>query len=282
MEVLAKGGSCGVCIGSPCSKFLELRGEQHFFVHDNLTTMSCHNCAKRTLSLFIRSFTDTQPGFAPRLPTLRSAQPSRSFTTDRRPYPAEKTTSHPPADSIDDVTEDDAPYTRRERPSWQVQKAALKEKLGGEAWNPRKKLSPDTMEGIRHLHSTHPDRFTTPVLAEHFKVNPEAIRRILKSKWKPSDEEYEARMLRWNKRGERIWTNLVEMGVKPPKVWREMGVGRATNGERPKWKSRQRNMVEVRDSASDNFVVEQGELIPVMGESRTSRKETIVPLSERL
>jgi hypothetical protein len=41
-------------------------------------------------------------------------------------------------------------------------------------------------------------------------------------------------------------------------------------------------MVEVRDSASDNFVVEEGELIPVVGESRTSRKETIVPLSERL
>jgi hypothetical protein len=183
---------------------------------------------------------------------------------------------------IEEIVEDDTTSTTNERPSWQQQKAALKEKLGGEAWNPRKKLSPDTMEGIRHLHNTQPTKFTTPILAEHFKVSPEAIRRILKSKWRPSDEEYEARMQRWNKRGERIWTNLVEMGVKPPKKWREMGVGRATGGERPKWKSRQRNMVDVRDSASDNFVVDDGDIIPVVDGSGNSRRTTEVPLTRRL
>jgi hypothetical protein len=158
----------------------------------------------------------------------------------------------------------------------------LKEKLGGEAWNPRKKLSPDAMEGIRHLHDTQPEKFTTPILAEHFKVSPEAIRRILKSKWRPSDEEYEDRMERWNKRGERIWTNLVEMGVKPPKKWREMGVGRATGGERPRWKSGPRNMVEVRDSAADNFVVDDGDIIPIVNASGTSKRPASVPLTKRL
>jgi hypothetical protein len=141
------------------------------------------------------------------------------------------------------------------------------------------------MEGIRHLHSTQPDKFTTPVLAEHFKVSPEAIRRILKSKWRPSDEEYEARMERWNKRGERIWSNLVEMGIKPPKKWREMGVGRAENGEMPRWKSRNRNQVGIRDSVNDNFkdYMPDEDLIPTVDKSGRSKATTSrVPLSERL
>jgi hypothetical protein len=166
-----------------------------------------------------------------------------------------------------------------------VQKEALKEKLGGEAWNPRKRLSPDTMEGIRHLHTTQPDKFTTPILANYFKVSPEAIRRILKSKWRPSDEEAEERMQRWDKRGERIWSNLVEMGVKPPKRWREMGVGRAQNGERPKWKSRNRNLVDVRDSVKDDFTgyAPDEDIIPTVDSSGKRKPITSsVPLSERL
>ena len=59
----------------------------------------------------------------------------------------------------------------RQRPEWMIQKEALKAKLGGQAWDPRKKLSPDAMEGIRHLHASQPDKFTTPVLAENFKYH---------------------------------------------------------------------------------------------------------------
>ena len=169
---------------------------------------------------------------------------------------------------------------KKERPAWLV-----REKLGGEAWNPRKKLSPDTMEGIRHLHSTQPDKFTTPILADHFKVSPEAIRRILKSKWRPSDEEYEERMERWNKRGERIWSNLVEMGVKPPKRWRDMGVGRSSNGEVPRWKSRSRNQVHVHDSVGGNVAeyVPDEDILPTVDKSGRSKPTTsAVPLSQRL
>jgi hypothetical protein len=157
----------------------------------------------------------------------------------------------------------------------------MKEKLNGEAWNPRKKLSPDTMEGIRHLHQTQPDKFNTPVLAEHFQVSSEAIRRILKSKWRPSDEEHESRMQRWDKRGERIWSNLVEMGIKPPKKWREMGVGRGQDGDRPMWKSRKRNQIEVRDSARDTYLPDE-DIIPVVDESGRPRPKPVIPLSERL
>ena len=115
-----------------------------------------------------------------------------------------------------------------QREPWQIQKEALADKFGPTGWLPRKRLSPDTLEGIRALHTQYPDRFTTPVLADQFKISPEAIRRILKSKWRPNDEEDERRRRRWEKRGENIWSQMVEMGIKPPKKWRIMGVGKST------------------------------------------------------
>ena len=114
---------------------------------------------------------------------------------------------------------------------WQTQKKALSKKFGPTGWLPRKRLSPDTLEGIRALHTQYPDRFTTPILADQFKVSPEAIRRILKSKWIPKDEEVETRRRRWEKRGENIWSQMVEMGIKPPKKWRQMGVGKSSESK---------------------------------------------------
>lgn len=99
--------------------------------------------------------------------------------------------------------------------AWQIQKGALEKKFPA-GWNPPKKLSPDALEGIRHLHATAPDRFTTAVLAEEFKVSPEAIRRILKSRWRPSEDEMESRRKRWEKRHERIWSQMVELGLRKP------------------------------------------------------------------
>ncbi|KAI9753813.1 MAG: hypothetical protein M4579_004994 [Chaenotheca gracillima] len=114
-----------------------------------------------------------------------------------------------------------APSTRR------LNTSAARSPFGPtEAWQPRKRLSPDAVEGIRALHAQYPAQFTTPVLADRFKVSPEAIRRILKSKWRPNEEEDDDRRKRWNQRGEKIWTKLGELGVKPPRKWREAGVGR--------------------------------------------------------
>jgi hypothetical protein len=120
--------------------------------------------------------------------------------------------------------------------TWKVQKAALEEKFGEQNWNPRKRISPDALAGIRALHAKSPDTFSTAVLAEHFKITPEAVRRILKSKWQPSEEEAEERRERWEKRGEKKWTEMAEQGLKPPKKWRERGVGKAGPGEVPVWK----------------------------------------------
>ncbi|EDN07280.1 predicted protein [Histoplasma mississippiense (nom. inval.)] len=75
----------------------------------------------------------------------------------------------------------------RELEPWQIQKRALKKKFP-EGWNPRKRLHPDTLDTIRHLHQQDPATYSTPALAQEYKVSPEAIRRILKSKWRPSPE----------------------------------------------------------------------------------------------
>ncbi|KAI4739722.1 hypothetical protein E4T50_09844 [Aureobasidium sp. EXF-12298] len=119
---------------------------------------------------------------------------------------------------------------------WKVQKAALEEKFGEQNWNPRKRISPDALAGIRALHAKSPDTFSTAILAEHFKITPEAVRRILKSKWQPSEEEAEERRERWEKRGEKKWSEMAEQGLKPPKKWRDRGVGKAGPGEVPVWK----------------------------------------------
>ncbi|GAB7337090.1 hypothetical protein MBLNU457_g2491t1 [Dothideomycetes sp. NU457] len=119
---------------------------------------------------------------------------------------------------------------------WQSYKAALKEKFGDVAWTPRKRISPDALAGIRALRASQPEVYTTERLAEHFKMSPEAIRRILRSKWQPTEEEMDDRRRRWEKRGIKKWTEMAEEGVRPPKKWRELGVGRTEDGQAPKWK----------------------------------------------
>ena len=118
---------------------------------------------------------------------------------------------------------------RHQREPWQTQKNALKAKFGSSGWSPRKRLSPDALEGIRALHAQYPDRYTTPILAHQFQISPEAVRRILKSKWRANEEEEEERRQRWDKRGAAIWSKMVEIGIKPPKKWRDMGIGRGRN-----------------------------------------------------
>lgn len=108
---------------------------------------------------------------------------------------------------------------------WQVQKTALEHKFGAAGWNPRKRLSPDTLEGIRAIHASDPVTYTTETLSEHFKITPEAIRRILKSKWKASEDEQADRRARWERRGVKKWEALAGLGVRPPVKWRAMGVG---------------------------------------------------------
>ena len=120
-------------------------------------------------------------------------------------------------------------WAPREREPWQVQKAALKAKFP-EGWVPRKRLSPDAVAGIKALNKQFPNEYTLPVLSKRFEVSPEAIRRILRSKWTPTAEQEERRQTRWFERGKQIWTIKAALGVKPPRVWRKEGIVRD-----PKW-----------------------------------------------
>jgi hypothetical protein len=110
-------------------------------------------------------------------------------------------------------------------PEWQTQKAALKEKFP-EGWNPRKRLSPDALAGIRALNAQFPETYTTQALADKFQVSVESIRRILKSKWMPSAEEEQERQERWFRRGMQVWERQAAVGVKPPRKWRREGIVR--------------------------------------------------------
>jgi hypothetical protein len=74
-------------------------------------------------------------------------------------------------------------------------------------WSPPHKLSRKAMDGLRELQRFDPEKFTTPILAERFRISPEAVRRILKSKWVPTEE----RRSKWiekenNARKERLTT----------------------------------------------------------------------------
>lgn len=150
----------------------------------------------------------------------RSCQPAYIATfSDSKPKTSHVQPFNKPASSPE-ITN-----VERQRPppqAWQVQKRALSEKFGSSGWFPRKRLAPDVLESIRSLNSQSPEKYTTPVLAEQFKVSPEAIRRILRSKWRPNEEEQVERKLRWEKRGKAIWSQMVEIGIKPPKKWRTM------------------------------------------------------------
>ncbi|KAJ7064915.1 hypothetical protein C8F01DRAFT_1128734 [Mycena amicta] len=68
---------------------------------------------------------------------------------------------------------------------WQVHRDSLKAAFP-DGWNPPRKLSREAMDGLRQLHRINPETFSTPVLADRFRISPEAVRRILKSRWAPS------------------------------------------------------------------------------------------------
>ena len=60
------------------------------------------------------------------------------------------------------------------------------------------------MAGLRALHATDPDLFNTPMLAEKFRISPEAVRRILRAKWVPRGEE-RVRMVKKELERKEVW-----------------------------------------------------------------------------
>lgn len=101
------------------------------------------------------------------------------------------------SENLVDLTEEEEPQiprkpvtklegAERELPDeWRRHRLAIKEAYP-DGWQPPKKLSREAMDGLRLLHSQNPEIFTTPILADKFRISAEAVRRILKSKWEPT------------------------------------------------------------------------------------------------
>lgn len=71
-------------------------------------------------------------------------------------------------------------------PLWKKRDLSHRKRYG--EWRPTKKLSRQQMLDIRNLKEQMPEMKTIQI-ADHFKISPEAVRRILRSKWVPSDDE---------------------------------------------------------------------------------------------
>jgi hypothetical protein len=185
----------------------------------------------------------------------RNTRGKRSFGSKARPIKSKPQTTPPETSS----RATSRPKSK-DREIWQVQKASLERKFGEKGWQPSKRLSPDTIEGIRALHASDPKNYKTETLAKHFQITPEAIRRILKSKWRPNEAEAEDRRQRWEKRGVKKWKEMAELGVRPPAKWRALGVTSKQQQEKRGKGSRTRERDDVlwdgRDdvAASESFV----------------------------
>ncbi|EED15490.1 mitochondrion organization and biogenesis protein, putative [Talaromyces stipitatus ATCC 10500] len=176
-------------------------------VNEFISDVTTRNTADEDI---ISELTSTKPGSSSE--SKKNSKSTSEKSKDRKNKPKEakkigiKKSTLPPLN----------PEKKRRREQWQVQKEALQNKFQ-EGWHPRKKLPPDSLDTIRHLYATKPDVWTTPVLAEQFKVSPEAIRRILKSKWQPSEEERQRREERWAERYRKIYSHMEELGLRKPK-----------------------------------------------------------------
>ena len=109
---------------------------------------------------------------------------------------------------------------------WAKHRASLKEKFP-DGWAPPHKLSRAAMDGLRALHAHDPDTFATPVLAAKFRISPEAVRRILRSKWEPTKEQRDRfldreRRFRQNRARPKSSSSTAELNVGPEETkWKK-------------------------------------------------------------
>lgn len=100
------------------------------------------------------------------------------------------------------------PPRGRDRPpptphEYRAHRATIK-RMYPEGWAPPRTISREAMETLREMNKRDPVHFRVPVLAAKFKISPEAVSRILKSKWQPSPER-KARLLARDHLGKDKW-----------------------------------------------------------------------------
>lgn len=92
-------------------------------------------------------------------------------------------------------------------------------------WQPFKIISREAQDGIRLLHGSDPEKWSRKMLSEQFKVSQESIRRILKSRWKPTAsvvgrQNRRAMEREMEKRGQQKW--MTEEQEEVASIRREM------------------------------------------------------------
>ncbi|TBU26987.1 hypothetical protein BD311DRAFT_761395, partial [Dichomitus squalens] len=114
-------------------------------------------------------------------------------------WPKPLTEGHTPPEADDaDADEPSRPISHRPHPlkpefqptphEFRAYRETMKKKFP-EGWAPPRKISREAMVSLRHLHQMDPETFSTPILADKFRISKEAVRRILKGKWEPTREE---------------------------------------------------------------------------------------------
>ncbi|KAF3905701.1 hypothetical protein AA313_de0200707 [Arthrobotrys entomopaga] len=134
-----------------------------------------------------------------------------------------------------------SPAYRKDVPEWQVHKEAVRGKLGGDKWKPFSRLSPAAVATLKQLKAENKG-MTVEEYAPIFKISPDAMRRILKSKWTPTAKEEEDRLERWKRRGDSIW-----------KKWADEGLVETKEGKLQK--RREAAVKEIREREGEGFVL---------------------------
>ncbi|KAF3911356.1 hypothetical protein ABW20_dc0100596 [Dactylellina cionopaga] len=135
-----------------------------------------------------------------------------------------------------------------EVPAWKIHKDAVKQKLGGAEWKPMQRLSPAAVATLKQLKADNPG-MSVEEYAPIFKISPDAMRRILKSKWTPKPDEEVSRMERWKRRGESLWETWAKEGLVETKESRR---------EKKEWKERRRELEEKAEKKRKGFVLSRG------------------------
>ncbi|KZT03817.1 uncharacterized protein LAESUDRAFT_728837 [Laetiporus sulphureus 93-53] len=140
-------------------------------------------------------------------------QPSTSETAASKPL---KPSKPPPR-----VTRLDSGHDAQLLREFTRHRKAIKAKLP-EGWQPPRKLSREAMEALRYSHRVDPNVATTSALADNFRISPEAVRRILRSKWEPSAEKRAKVLQQQHARKEAWYRQMREEERKKQEEWEEV------------------------------------------------------------
>ncbi|EED83102.1 predicted protein [Postia placenta Mad-698-R] len=100
-----------------------------------------------------------------------------------------------------------------------------------DGWAPPRRLSREAMDGLRAMHAADPEMFATPVLAERFRISPEAVRRILKSRWEPTREQ-RVRIAERERRAKEEWIQERRMEEREQQMEIEREAARPPRGRK--------------------------------------------------